>query len=93
MDRKLAGKVKLFGLWYWRCGWHDGQHVIEEETLGVMPAERWYVYGVGIDEMLVMWRSMNGRPLQKVVPDAASRPVELLRGRDDFELRRFPPPP
>ena len=43
----------MCGSWYWRCGWHDGQHVIMEETLGVMPAERWYVCRVGIDEVLV----------------------------------------
>jgi len=60
LGRKLAGKVKLFGLWFWRCGWHDGQHVIMEETLGVMPAERWYVYGNLIDEVISEWHSMNG---------------------------------
>ena len=60
LGRKLAEKVKLFGLWFWRCGWHDGQHVIMEETLGVMPAERWYVYGNLIDEVISEWHSMNG---------------------------------
>jgi len=60
LGRKLAGKVKLLGMWFWRCGWHDGQHVIMEETLGVMPAERFYAYGNLIDEVISEWHSMNG---------------------------------
>jgi len=48
------------GMWFWRCRWHDGQQMIEEETLGVMPAERWYVYGNLIDEVISEWHSMNG---------------------------------
>ena len=34
--------------------------MIEEETLGVMPAERFYAYGNLIDEVICEWHSMNG---------------------------------
>jgi len=80
LGRKLAGKVKLFGLWYWRCGWHDGQRVIMEETLGVMPAERFYVYGNLIDEVICEWHSMNGGWWQQWYLTDALGSVYVLTG-------------
>jgi|GEM_PF-4120058 len=50
----------MYGSWYWRYQWHDGQQVIEEETPGIMPADRFYAYGVLIDEVISEWHSMNG---------------------------------
>ena len=39
-------------MWFWRCGWHDGQQVIYEEVSGLAEAYR-YVWGNGIDEALL----------------------------------------
>jgi len=83
LGRKLAEKVRVFGMWYWRYQWHDGQQVIEEETPGIMPAERFYAYGVLIDEMLVMWWSMNGGWMQAWRSDDALGSTYVLT--DDAE--------
>ena len=57
--RRVGQKVKLL-FWVWKYHFYDGQRVIMDVTPAIMPAERWYTYGIGIDELLYAFYSLNG---------------------------------